>query len=488
MNRAVACTLVLCVAGLLPAQEEVDLVNAFPNISFTNPVFLTHAGDGSDRIFVVERQGIIRVFPNDPDVSTTDVFLDIGGRVNSDGGEMGLLGLAFYPDFQNNDYFYVNYTAGSGSSRRTVVSRFNVDAQNPNQADANSEFMLLQVSQPFSNHNAGMIAFGPDGYLYIALGDGGSGGDPEKNGQDPQTLLGSILRIDVDNPDAGLNYGIPSDNPFVNNPNGRDEIFAYGFRNPWRFSFDFETGQLWAGDVGQSDWEEIDLVEIGENYGWNIMEGKHCYPPSISNCDMSGLTLPVVEYPQENTDNCSVTGGYVYRGALRPEFDGAYIYGDYCSARIWLLRYESGKVTADSLLFDGSFALSSFGVDQNNELYFLQYGAGDIYRFSEGVSHVGDEEGASPKSFVLYPNFPNPFNPTTTIRYDVARTGHVELQVFNLLGQRIRTLVAGELEPGSYSVTWDGRSHNGSTVPSGVYWLRLQADEFVQTRKMVLIR
>jgi len=359
----------------LPGQP-VSLVNAFPKLSFNSPIFLCHSNDGTNRIFVVEQRGVIRVFANDSTSSNAEVFLNIDGRVTS-GGEMGLLGLAFHPNYSGNGYFYVNYTTTQNGPRRTVISRFSAQGD---QADPNSELIILQVEQPFSNHNAGMIDFGGDGYLYISLGDGGSGGDPRNHGQDRTTLLASLLRIDVDNPAGGLNYGIPADNPFVGEGGGvREEIFAHGLRNVWRFSIDKQSGEIWAGDVGQGAKEEIDVIEKGGNYGWRIMEGFNCFNPS-SNCDQTGLTLPIVDYGR--SDGQSVTGGYIYRGSVHPELAGAYIYGDFASGRIWMLRYENNSVTADSLLIDTSIAISSFGVDEQNELYAVDYG-GSVLRFSQ---------------------------------------------------------------------------------------------------------
>ncbi|MHC4148844.1 MAG: PQQ-dependent sugar dehydrogenase, partial [Planctomycetota bacterium] len=319
-----------------PSNAQIQIESAFPSLSFTRPVDLQHAGDGTDRIFVVEQAGRILVFPNDRDATTSEVFLDIRGRVNNSGNEEGLLGLAFHPDYENNGYFFADYTASS--PRRTVIAQFNVDGSNPNRADPNSILVILEVNQPFSNHNGGQIAFGPDGFLYISLGDGGSAGDPGNNGQNRQTLLGSILRIDVDNPAGGKNYSIPSDNPFVGNSSSfREEIYAFGLRNPWRFSFDPANGRLWAADVGQNRFEEIDIIENGKNYGWRIMEASSCFNPS-SGCNVTGLQLPIWEY-SHGVGN-SVTGGYVYHGPGRPELDGAYIYADFGSGRIWSLRYD----------------------------------------------------------------------------------------------------------------------------------------------------
>lgn len=358
----------------IPEPQTLSLVQAFPRLSFSSPVLLTSSKDGSNRIFVVERQGVVRVFANDSTANSTNIFLDIRNRVTS-GGEMGLLGLAFHPNFASNGFLFVNYTSSLGGSRRTRISRFTAAG---NMADPNSEVILLEFGQPFSNHNGGMLDFGPDGFLYIAVGDGGSGGDPQNNGQNRATLLGSILRIDVDRQDAGLAYGIPASNPFVGQGNGvREEIFAYGLRNPWRFSIDSQTGQVWVGDVGQGSFEEVDLIEGGNNYGWNIMEGFHCF--GSSGCNDTDLTLPIVEYSHAD-GNCSITGGAIYRGPRRPELTGAYIYGDFCSGRIWLLRYN-GQVQADSLLLDTALSISSFGTDEQEELYVVDLG-GSIYRFS----------------------------------------------------------------------------------------------------------
>ncbi|MEX0771394.1 MAG: PQQ-dependent sugar dehydrogenase, partial [Balneolaceae bacterium] len=295
-------------------SNSYEVVEAFPNLSFNRPVDLQHPGDGTHRLFVVEQSGVIHVFENDPSASEKSVFLDITDRVEDERNEEGLLGLAFHPDFETNGTFYVNYTTPGASDPDnrglTHISRFQVDADHPDQAVKESEEVILSYDQPFWNHNGGQIAFGPDGYLYIAVGDGGSGGDPQGHGQDRTTLLGTILRIDVDRQEDGNNYAIPADNPFAGNTQGyREEIFAYGLRNPWRFSFDAETGRLWTGDVGQNAYEEIDVVENGGNYGWNIMEGNHCFEPSTG-CDREGLELPVWDYSQESGDK-SITGGFV---------------------------------------------------------------------------------------------------------------------------------------------------------------------------------
>ncbi|SHE96166.1 Glucose/arabinose dehydrogenase, beta-propeller fold [Fodinibius roseus] len=362
-----------------PGNGSYGIVEAFPALEFTRPVDLQHPGDGSDRLFVVEQRGIISVFPNDPGVESATTFLDIAEQVDNAGNEEGLLGLAFHPDYEDNGYFYVNYTTHDSKTR---VSRFEVSSDDPDQAVKSTEQVLLSFEQPYGNHNGGQVSFGPDGYLYIAVGDGGSGGDPHDNGQDPTTLLGTILRIDVDSQENGMNYGIPEDNPFAGNEEGyREEIYAYGLRNVWRFSFDPETDRLWAGDVGQNSYEEIDIIKIGENYGWNIMEGKHCFSPG-SGCDQSGLELPVWEYGR--SEGVSVTGGFVYRGPSLDGLAGQYIYADYASGRIWALDYSDMGNPENTELIETDIRISSFGVDAQNELYICAFEGGNdkIYRLA----------------------------------------------------------------------------------------------------------
>ena len=358
---------------------RIKLQNAYPNLPNDlfgdEPLFLTFPPDGSDRVAVVLQEGRIYIFDNDPGTTQAQLFLDIRGRVSTSGNEEGLLGLAFAPDHAESGVFYVYYSASG--PRRSVVSRFRL-AANPNQADPTSEEIILEVNQPFNNHNGGMIAFGPDGLLYIGLGDGGSAGDPNGNGQDLTTVLGTILRIVV-SPDLDQPYGIPSDNPFVgaSAPGGaRSEIWAYGLRNPWRFSFDRATGDLWVGDVGQRQREEIDLVTKGGNYGWRRMEGFACFQPE-SNCRQPGLELPLVDY--DHSLGCSVTGGYVYRGQAQPSLRGVYLYADFCSGNIWGLRYIDGEVAATDLLAETNVRISSFGEDEAGEIYITTFG-GRVFR------------------------------------------------------------------------------------------------------------
>jgi len=363
-------------------KAQFNLQQAFPNLTFSSPVDMQYAPDGTDRLFVLEQSGIIKVFENNGNTTTVKTFLDITDRVTS-GGETGLLGLAFHPDYANNGYFYVDYT--TPSPLRTHVSRFQVTS-NPDSADKSSELVLLEVNQPFSNHNGGRVSFGPDGYLYIGLGDGGSGGDPNDNAQNKTVLLGKILRIDVDNPAPPLNYGIPPDNPFAGNTQGwREEIYSFGLRNPWRFSFDPVTNWLWCGDVGQNAWEEIDTITSGENYGWRCYEGNHEY--NMTGCTGTDYLFPIWEYSHSG-GNCSITGGFIYRGMRRPELTGNYIYADYCSAKVWDLDY-SGVNVINNLVNTASASVLSFGVDMNNELYIL-CSNGKIYEFQPAVDAPTD--------------------------------------------------------------------------------------------------
>lgn len=363
-----------------PGGDEVQLQVAFPHLSFERPVGVYAPPDDSGRLFVVEQAGVVRVFSDDTAAAEVQVFLDIRSLVDSRGNEEGLLGFAFHPDFPENGRFFLDYTATDPD--RTVIAQYRVDPADPEGSVPQEAGVILEVSQPYSNHNGGQIAFGPDGYLYVALGDGGSGGDPRGNGQDPSTLLGSILRIDVDRPVDGRAYGIPEDNPFRGNTRGhREEIFAYGLRNPWRFSFDPLTGGLWTGDVGQNRIEEVDLVEPGGNYGWNIMEGSSCYEPS-SGCDRSGLTLPVAEYTHES--GISITGGFVYRGSRIPSLEGRYVFADFGSGTIWSLDSADPEQPDVQELMSTSLNISSFGVDARGELLLCAFD-GKIYRLAGGV-------------------------------------------------------------------------------------------------------
>ncbi len=363
-----------------PAQVHVTLVDAYPNLTFDQPLEYSVADDGSNRVFVVEKPGRVLVFPNDPQVGEAEVFLDVTSLVDSDAPEKGLLGLAFHPNYETNGYFFINYT----DRNSTVIARYRVDPANPNRTLPDSGSVLFSFPQPFDNHNGGRLEFGPDGYLYIGTGDGGSAGDPQNNAQNRSNLLGKILRIDIDHPSENRPYGIPADNPFAGNTEGwREEIYAYGLRNPWKFSFDPQRGWLWAADVGQDRMEEIDLIESGKNYGWRIMEGSLCYPAS-ANCNREGLTLPVFEY--EHPIGNSITGGYAYYGNAVPDLSGAYVYGDFETGLLWALWLDADQtVQSNRLLLESGLNISSFGRDQDNELYVVDFN-GKLYKIVEAPS------------------------------------------------------------------------------------------------------
>lgn len=393
MGKINISMLLFIVLTLSILKPEYNVENAFPSLSFEDPVGIYHAGDNSNRLFVIEQQGQIKVFSNDPGASDAQTFLDIRSIVDQDGGytEEGLLGLAFHPNYNENGYFYVNYTRHN--PRRNVIARYNV-SDNPNQANSESSMVILEVNQPYTNHNGGQTSFGPDGYLYIIFGDGGSAGDPQGNGQNLSTLLGSLIRIDIDNLPDNYNYNIPgysipNDNPFIGVPNAREEIYAYGLRNMWRFSWDLETGFLWGADVGQNAYEEIDIVYSGLNYGWNVMEGNHCYPIG-SNCDPTGFEPPILEYELYVDGVCSITGGYVYRGNSIWALQGKYIYGDWCTGDIWSLEYSGDGNHINEHLLRSDINITSFGVDEGNELFFC--GNEYIYKLTSNHGDLNEDQ------------------------------------------------------------------------------------------------
>ena len=353
----------------LPRAQAPVITLSTVVTGFSSPLDMQQPADGSGNFFVVEQGGTIRVLQNGAILGTP--FLDISGKIVS-GGETGLLGLTFHPNYANNGRFYLNYTRRTTAGQlQTVIAEYTRSTGNPLLADTNSERIFLVVDQPFDNHNGGQLAFGPDGFLYIGLGDGGSGGDPQNNAQNKNVLLGKILRIDVNTPSAGKLYSIPSGNPFAAG-GGAPEVFAYGFRNPWRFSFDKTGGRLFVGDVGQDAFEEIEIVTAGGNYGWNIMEGGSCF--NASTCNMTGLTLPIFSYPR--SDGTTVIGGYVYRGTQIPSLVGNYVYADFGNGQIWMLT-ESGTTWTRTPLLASGRSISAFGQGDNGELFVVDF-AGSI--------------------------------------------------------------------------------------------------------------
>ncbi len=366
------------------AAITVALSQVFDQVTLQAPVAFLQAPGDSSRWFVVEQQGIVRVFPNNANVTDADVsvFVDISGRVQS-GGERGLLGMAFHPDFGANNNFevFLSYTRNNGGQLESAISRFrSIDIGLT--LDDTMEDIILTISQDNSNHNGGHIEFGPDGYLYAGWGDGGGGGDPLERAQDTRYLLGTMTRIDVD---GAVPYAIPAGNPFAaNSANlclqgfvGVDcpEIYAWGLRNPWRWSFDRQTGEIWAGDVGQGTWEEVDKIQAGENYGWDEREGAHCFEPA-SGCSTSSVD-PITEYSRSFGQ--SITGGYVYRGVAIPELQGSYVYGDFASGRIWAIPATSQQGAVGEEILNTTLSIASFAEDNDGEIYVIHY-AGEVYQ------------------------------------------------------------------------------------------------------------
>lgn len=444
------------------AQDPALDLQSFAT-GFTRPIDIQNAGD--ERLFIVEQDGVIKII--DGGVTNPTPFLSIS--VNSIGNEQGLLGLAFHPDYTNNGYFFVNYTL---PNRSTQISRFKVSSD-PDVADANSEFPILTVAQPFANHNGGCLQFGVDGYLYIGLGDGGSANDPQNIAQNPTRLLGKMLRIDIDDTNGSLNYVIPDDNPFVTDTSIRDEIWAFGIRNPWKFSFDAVTNELWIADVGQDDLEEINMAAAGvggQNYGWRCYEGDADF--NTSGCtSASDYTFPLADYSHtlDGAFKCSVTGGYVYRGTTYPGMVGVYIFADFCSNELGYIN------SANTIQFGSTFSggLSSFGEDVNNELYVAALNTGTIFRVIDANLSV-DEVTSTP--FGL---FPNPASDEITITLSLpsvtsAGTNNEILRVFDLTG---RTVQVSQIEAPKTTISI-------ANLPAGIYIAQLENSK--QTQKLII--
>ena len=375
-------------ASLNTSEMPVQVVDAFPRLRVDRPIVLTGAGDGSGRLYIAGQRGkIFYVDADDREAEEANLYIDLSKRISYKDreNEEGLLGLTFHPKFEENGYFYVYYTTAL-RPHVSIISRFS--ALDDDQGDAESEVKLMEIQQPFWNHNGGTIKFGPDGYLYIALGDGGKANDPLGSGQDLSKLLGSVLRIDVDRPSGALPYSIPDDNPFVGRSGVWPEIYAFGIRNIWRMAFDPKTGDLWAADVGQNDWEEVNLIRAGGNYGWSLREGAR--PFTLGGGKGSGprpdLIEPLVEYPHTDDWGKSITGGAVYRGTATPGLDGYYLYGDYVTGRLWALKYdrEAKQVTENRPILWDNLPVFTFGqTDDGEVLMSTMSGGGRIYRFAE---------------------------------------------------------------------------------------------------------
>ena len=444
--------IILFTTSIIYGQVKIQLKSK--GNGFIKPVDISHAGD--DRLFISEQRGQIHILRPDGSIDPTP-FLNIQSQVKSSGNEQGLLGLVFHPDYATNGYFFVNYITQAGS---THVSRFQVDSLNPDLANITSEEVLLSIIQPFTNHNAGDLNFGPDGYLYIATGDGGSGGDPQNNGQKGLSLLGKILRIDVDNETP---YAIPANNPFVNDTSVKDEIWSLGWRNPWRFSFDRQTGDMWVADVGQGDFEEVSFEAAnstgGLNFGWRCLEGANIF--NATNCgQISAYEPPIFEYKHSFNVGSSITGGYVYRGSNYPILQGHYIFGDYNSGQVWTL-YSNGNggwdTTQQGALF-GRDRLSTFGEDVNGELYVADHKSGTIYQIEESTNSIGQEP------FGTISAFPNPFTHEVRLIFDNAQGDTYTLRIFDTQGKILREIT---------DIKTEGYSLKRKELPSGIYLIEL---------------
>ena len=362
---------VLAVATSTQAQIRIALEPVFQQLRFDRPVVLTHAGDETDRIFIAEQGGTIRVFPNTNDARFASTFLDLSARVDTELPDAGLLGLAFDPGYAVNRHFYVFYIAGAPP--RAVIARYAVSANDPGAASPQSELVLLEEPLPSVGNYGGTLAFGADGYLYASIGDGGA----SRSAQDPNTLLGSVLRIDVRNAAPGSPYAIPGDNPLISNIGARDEIWAYGFRNPRTFSFDPESGELWVADIGQSRFEEVGVVVAGANYGWPVMEGSSCF--NAASCNREGLRTSLLQYSRSD-ERCGATGGYVYYGRLARSLDGHYLYADSCSGEVWAAHRVANRMLGPIEVLTSEVGIRSFGTDERGELYAIGVNA-HLYRF-----------------------------------------------------------------------------------------------------------
>jgi glucose/arabinose dehydrogenase len=457
-------------AALLPVSistaAEVGIESAFPTLPlFESPTNIQDPMDGTDRLFVSEQTGRVWVFENDPSVTSRTLFLDLSPVTHME-WEAGFLGLAFDPNYENNGTFYVYYNTDT-DTLVSRLSRFHVSGD-PDLADLGSEQILFEIPQSdmWVCHKGGCLAFGPDGYLYIATGDNCDGWPS----QSLDVLAGKLLRIDVHVPSPGT-YVIPPDNPFADNTNGwREEIYAYGFRNPWRFSFDAQTEELWLGDVGEGAWEEVDIIKKGRNYGWMKMEGLVCYP-NASVCDTAGTNnvLPIWTFPHLHENGNSIIGGYVYRGPTLPSLWGKYVYTDYPSGVIYALSYDGFTATNDTIFNETqpNQLITTFGVDKDNELYFIGLW-GIIYRLVDLTTGVADR---APVPATLRAD-PNPFHGSTTIHFAGSPARGARVEVFDVRGHLVRSLgFSGGDESGS--VAWNGTDDRGREVASGVYFARL---------------
>jgi len=476
MNRILATILILAVLLIPGAVRATYVFVAFPKLpTFSFPIGVEDPMDGTDRLFILKRTGSIYVIKNDATVTTPGLFLDLGALLTTS-VEGGLLGLAFHPNYENNRFFYVTYTATNPI--REVLARYSADPANPNVALPGSQLVILEIPKTNLYHNGGRITFGPDGYLYWSLGEDGIA----HFAQDLTQWNGKLLRIDVDHPSGGKQYGIPASNPFAGNGGGfHEEIWAYGFRNPWRFSFDPPTGRLWLGDVGEDSWEEINIVRKGRNYGWPRMEGNDCFSPSA--CDTAGLNIVPPLYTYPHIGSASITGGFVYRGPTIPSLVGKYIYADYITGDLSALSWDGVNPPTNTLLTSVD-NISSFGVDKSGELFMASFD-GHIYRLFATPTSVP----TPPVSISTITAAPNPFASSTHIAFTAPVSTRVSLDVFDVAGRRVAVLVSDQIARGPGAVEWNGRDSGGHRLGSGVYFVRLSLNgSAVETQRVTLLK
>ncbi len=474
-----ACLPLVAAVSHSPARAQYQLENAFPDLSFDLAVDIQvpNFAFNHNRLFVAEKRGVIYVFPEDIQVGPAQrtVFLDISSKV-IDAGEAGLLGFAFHPNYVVNGNFFVYYV--TQFPYRNIVARYKVSADY-NVADPGSELILIDIPKNNLFHNGGQIAFGPGGLLHIAIGDD----QQRSNGQDLNDLLGAILRIAPNVIGSVPAYSIPSSNPFVGNTSGyREEIFAYGFRNPWRFSIDPVTGVVVAGDVGENTYEEIDIIESGGNYGWPLMEGPACFQPLP--CDTAGKNLSLPLFYYDHSQGSAVIGGHVYHGTRLPELEGFYIFGD-LNGVVWALRVNPPLY---GTLVPSGPGLLTIGIGNfpKSDLY-LSAPDGSIYRLARIPTGAGDTPAANTSR--LLGNFPNPFNPATTIRYRLAHPGRASIEIVSVDGSRVRLLEQGARDAGEHTAAWGGETDAGGHAASGVYFYRLLVDGVARdSARMVLVQ
>lgn len=466
----------LLISGFYAAKAQYSLVAAFPNLTFRAPIELMQVPDTSGKFLVVSQAGLIFTFENTPSVSRRDTLLNISSRVFYS-GEAGLIGIAFHPDFVNNKLLFLHYNWRTGTVTQTVISSVvcAYDSRGVLRANPSTETIVLTLNQPYNNHNGGKMEFGNDGFLYISLGDGGSGNDPQNFALNMNSLLGKILRINVD-PNQATPYTIPADNPYVNaGPNVRPEIWSYGLRNVWKFSVDRPTGRIWAADVGQNAIEEINIIYRGANYGWRTYEGTRC---NIAPCSPSGVTMPIFQYSQAQNDK-SITGGVIYRGSSLPPLSGHYLYGDYVSGRLWALDVNDTTNVVNTLLMSSQGAISAFGTDSAGEVYVARYNANNgviLKLVNPSIS------GVSKRNITQMEVYPNPAHEEALLDYEIKRGGSLKVELFSTKGDRVKEIKAlGQEKAGKHQLKL-----SLNNLPLGKYMVQITQGK--EMRSLPLIK